>query len=436
MTDSLSRQAGELIRSCVDAPATPSGHALARRRLVDGVTKKHFSTFRSSRTATFGLAFACAVLLAIGFAYVRWPTSDPITFTVASGSVKGDPGTYVAPVGDEPVVLRFAEGSRITLAPTSRARIASTSHKGASLVLETGQAFLEIERRPGAEWTVVSGPYSVSVGGTAFSVAWDPTNGTFEVKMVNGHVVVHGPGIEQGIELSGVQHLLVRDPRHGELAAPSSLPSEQPVAEKDPETVGEPGSGAITGAPSTEIPRSAPSTPGPGSASKPSVSYNPAPDSPAPSPETWTVLAGRGEFKRIVEQAEERGVDGVLQSAGLAELWAFADASRITGRGAYARRALLAVRDRFAGSQRAASAAFLLGRMSDDGGSPAGAVKWYDQYLAEAPGGTFAPEAQGRRMVALKRSGNQEAGRRSAEAYLRMYPNGPYAAVARDMLGE
>jgi TolA-binding protein len=39
-------------------------------------------------------------------------------------------------------------------------------------------------------------------------------------------------------------------------------------------------------------------------------------------------------------------------------------------------------------------------------------------------------------MVALKRSGNQEAARRSAETYLRVYPSGPYAAVARDMLGE
>jgi TolA-binding protein len=402
--------------------------------LVDRVTEKHFSTFRRSRPAAFAVAFACVLLFAVGFAYVRWPSSAPITFAVTSGSVKGDPGTYIAPVGEEPVVLRFVEGSRITLAPSSRARIGNTTPKGASLVLETGRAFLEIERRPGAEWTVVSGPYSVSVVGTAFSVAWDPTTSTFEVKMVNGVVVVRGPGIEQGVELSGVQHFLVRDPRHGNLPSSWPLPSEQPTAKPEREEAGE--SAPRIPVPSAGIPRVVAGIPGSGSASKPSISESPTPGSAAPETAAWPALAARGEFKRIVEQAEERGVDGVLQGAGLAELWAFADASRITGRGAYARRALLAVRERFPGSQRAASAAFLLGRMSDDGGSPAGAVTWYDRYLAEAPGGTFAPEAQGRRMVALKRSGNQEAARRSAETYLRVYPSGPYAAVARDMLGE
>lgn len=434
MKDSLSRQAGELIRSCVDAPARPSEHAVARRRLVDRVTAKHLSTFRSSKTAALAVAFASVLVLAVGFAYLRWPSSEPITFAIASGSVKEDPGTYIAPVGEDPVVLRFAEGSRITLTPTSRARIANTSPKGASLVLETGEAFLEIERRPGAEWTVMSGPYSVSVGGTAFSVAWDPATGTFEVKMVNGIVLVRGPGIEQGVELSGVQHFLVRDPRRGTLALPSAQPplAGPPAAAPDHEGAGE-GPSSMPATP----PRSAASTLAPGMASGRPGSGTAAPDPlPVAEPETWSAMAARSDFKRIVEQAEERGVDGVLQGAGLADLWAFADASRITGRGAYARRALLAVRDRFPGSKRAASAAFLLGRMSDDGGSPASAVRWYDQYLAEAPGGTFAPEAQGRRMVALKRSGNQEAGRRSAEAYLKVYPNGPYAAVARDMLGE
>ena len=71
------------------------------------------------------------------------------------------------------------------------------------------------------------------------------------------------------------------------------------------------------------------------------------------------------------------------------------------------------------------SAAFLLGRMADDGGSPAQALRWYDTYLEQAPGGGLAAEALGRRMLALKRLGNVPQSQDAARDYLRRFPNGP-----------
>jgi TolA-binding protein len=150
------------------------------------------------------------------------------------------------------------------------------------------------------------------------------------------------------------------------------------------------------------------------------------------SAESWATLVARGDYRRVVESAEQRGIDDALRSASAGELGALADAARFIGRGDLARRALQAIRSRFAGSDRAASAAFLLGKLTEDLGRPKAAVEWYDRYLAEAPGGPLAPEAMGRRMLALQHNGDTDGSRRAAAEYLKRFPNGPYAGVARE----
>jgi TolA-binding protein len=143
-------------------------------------------------------------------------------------------------------------------------------------------------------------------------------------------------------------------------------------------------------------------------------------------------LAAKGQYDEILAQADRRGVDRLLSAGGLEELWVLADAARVRGDLGKARRSLAAIRQRFAGTTQAATAAFLIGRMSE--GSPAAAVFWHETYLAEAPSGRFAPEAYGRRMVALRKSGNEAAARQAASAYLKSFPKGPYAGVAREMV--
>jgi len=145
------------------------------------------------------------------------------------------------------------------------------------------------------------------------------------------------------------------------------------------------------------------------------------------------LLVVQGRHARVLDEADARGIDGVIATASEADLGAVADAARYAGRRDLARRALLALRSRFGSSPRAVSASFLLGRLMDDGGSSREAVEWYDRYLAEAPGGPFVPEAQGRRMLALRRLGDLEASRRAADDYLRRFPGGPYAGVASEI---
>ncbi len=140
-----------------------------------------------------------------------------------------------------------------------------------------------------------------------------------------------------------------------------------------------------------------------------------------------------GRHRDIVADAEQRGVDVVLSTASDADLMALANAARYTGRPDLARRSLLALRSRFAGGIRAASAAFLLGRTAEDTGHAAEAGGWYDRYLEEAPSGALAAEALGRAMVLRRGLGQGEVARQHAASYLKHYSDGPYAATARDI---
>jgi hypothetical protein len=71
--------------------------------------------------------------------------------------------------------------------------------------------------------------------------------------------------------------------------------------------------------------------------------------------------------------------------------------------------------------------------MAEDRGATAEAISLYDRYLAEAPGGAFAAEALGRKMVAVQRTAGRESARPIAQEYLRRFPEGAYAAAARDL---
>ena len=122
----------------------------------------------------------------------------------------------------------------------------------------------------------------------------------------------------------------------------------------------------------------------------------------------------------------------MLSHGSLPDLVALADSARYLHERGLAQRGLLAERARFASSAEARGAAFVLGRMADDGGARADAIRWYDTYLAESPNGAFAAEALGRKLVALVGSGNLTQAHAVAAEYLRRFPHGPHAAYARD----
>ncbi len=126
-----------------------------------------------------------------------------------------------------------------------------------------------------------------------------------------------------------------------------------------------------------------------------------------------------------------------MASASSDDLAALADAARYRRRDDLARRALTVQRRRFADSPRAADAAFFLGRLDEnDGGGLIHALRWYDRYLDEAPSGSYAAEALGRKMIALRELYGAARARDVADEYVRRFPRGSYAGAAGALRGE
>jgi hypothetical protein len=125
-------------------------------------------------------------------------------------------------------------------------------------------------------------------------------------------------------------------------------------------------------------------------------------------------------------------VTTILRTLSSEDLFALADAARYRRRADLARAALIEQRRRFPGSPRSLDALFLLGRVEEQGqGGGRQAIQRYDEYLARAPGGTYAAEALGRRMILTKEVEGVASAGRIAEEYLRRFPTGSYAKAAR-----
>ena len=154
------------------------------------------------------------------------------------------------------------------------------------------------------------------------------------------------------------------------------------------------------------------------------------------TPASWPAALAAGNFGAIVDDAS-RDLRHVLRSAGPDDLAALADAARYQRRDDLARRALEAQRQRFPRSPRATDAAFFLGRLDENGGAGLiRALHWYDRYLEEAPNGSYAAEALGRRMIALRELYGIAAARPVAETYVRRFARGSYAGAAHALLGD
>ncbi len=134
----------------------------------------------------------------------------------------------------------------------------------------------------------------------------------------------------------------------------------------------------------------------------------------------------------ILADVDRAGVKSALEKASNEDLFALADAARYRRRMNLAREALLAERRRFPGADRSLDAVFLLGRVEEARARGlARAVRWYDEYLARAPTGTFASEALGRKMILTSKIEGTTQAQPVAEEYLRRFPNGTYAGSAR-----
>lgn len=360
------------------------------------------------------LAVAASACLAItgAWATIRVTRSSgehAIEYQVA-GTLRSAPiGQYVAPTTNAPLSLKFSEGSVVELEPGARARVARTTTHGATVLLETGEARVDVVHRPVTDWTVLAGPYTVHVTGTAFNVNFESGSQRFELLMKSGVVNIEGPGLLQPVQVKADERFVhyVGDQKfeHRNVSGSDVHHSSDSTANK---TDGD--------QPSGESPKSGRHQPN-------------RPTKAVGQPE-WAAEVARGEYASVLRQAEERGWSSVLAGATSAELMAVANAARFLGKTGSSRGALEAVRSRFKGTTSASSAAYLLGRLSEPN-SPREALSWYSQYEREAPGGALVAEAAGRRLLLVQASGDRASADKLARDYIGRFPDGPYAGVAR-----
>lgn len=428
---------GAMLREHVGADLGAAEYAAARSRFIDASVRATVRHRRSGRTRAIAVAAALLTVGSVaGWAYVH---RSPARLTFAMGATRtpGVVSKYIVPAEGEHLPLYFSDGSVVTLSPAARARVGETTSHGAAVLVESGALTANVVHQATSDWSFVAGPFNVHVTGTAFDLSWDPS-GELEIRMTSGAVVVHGPGAENGVEVrdhrrfvSGnrpsVSGSATRDVL-GNAAENSLAPAENPLADSRRAHDNFESKTAMHG---RESPRAVPA---------PEASADPIAALPSSSAQDeladdpWSVLVARGEYARVLDIAERHGMEETLGSASVEDLAALADAARLAGRGNLAERALLQLRARFPGTSRALSAAFLLGRMEDDGGNAAAAVSWYERYLGESPNGSLAAEALGRRMMAMRRLNDEESARRAAKDYLERFPNGPHAGIARQML--
>ena len=358
----------------------------------------------------WALAGAVAVALAmVAYRLPLRPLDSPLQYVV-EGAAVGPAKTITATSSTR---VLFSDESRLRIEPSSKIKMLGTDAHGAQVAVADGSIDVFVKPRSDSSWRFEAGPFSILVRGTAFRLGFDAARGRLNLHMKTGVVEVRGPHRVSTLRGGDSLELLANPPREASSIAP--LQETPPLP------------------PATPL-QTLPARP---TALKPLAHDGPsrlAMHNGAGHSASWSDLIAKGDFPAIVQDAERCGLDTTLARGSALDLITLADAARYTKKYETARQALLALRARFAGSNRAKDAAFFLGRLSEvEPASSDAALTWYDTYLAEADRGPYASEALGRKLTLLVRK-DPERAHKVARSYLQRFPQGNQAELARSVV--
>ena len=95
------------------------------------------------------------------------------------------------------------------MAARARGRVVEVNNRGAKFALDDGKVAVDIVHRPRAQWIFEAGPFRVNVHGTSFTVAWNPVEAVFEVRLASGAISVASPVAGPEIQMRAGQTLRV-----------------------------------------------------------------------------------------------------------------------------------------------------------------------------------------------------------------------------------
>jgi TolA-binding protein len=395
----------------------PLGVERGAARLVAALQKRRDSRSRSTRWVLVTAAMLAVALGVASWRFIGGKAAPALT-------VDGKQATTGDPFGDaEPHLVRFSNGSTITLDPQSSLEVSEVNANRVGITMRSGAAHFDVVHGAGSTWEIGAGPFRVRVLGTAFRVEWQPAAQRFSVAVTRGAVRVSGPllGAERVIS-AGITCAVDLG---AQKAAFGTDADEVTPAETPPEAKNVGGEGSEPDALERSTPNRAE-----GRTSPLARSSAPHAQPPPQAVVDWRELERQGQFDKATQEALRVGIEPIYDGASAEDLMGLARAARLAGRLDISKGALLSCRRRFAGSRDAAMAAYLLGRNA----AAADAARWFSTYLSELPDGPLAREASGRLMEAQFASGQHEAARAQARAYLGRYPSGPHADFAKMVL--
>jgi hypothetical protein len=405
-----------------------------RRRIVDCAALDERGAVRRRWRITVGLALATTV--GVVFAFFLRPrlvgthlvtNQQQVSFTFGDPPRKGHPKVRLSAPEEKHAVLRFSEGTVVSLRPSARARVLDLTDRGAEIILESGAARFEVAHRPDTRWQVRSGSVLIEVVGTTFEAEYDPLKDKVVVTVDEGSVAVSGCELGQRFVRAG-DRLDVSCSTNGSAraAAVIPVPSVAPVAPVPPVPP--------VPAPVPAIDDERPQWRAPVPAGEPSQASRGEYVAPGRGP-SWVDLARAGRYADAYARVSAT-FERECMIRGPAELWLLGDTARLTGHDGGARRAYDALRARFPETDAAANGAFALGRLAAEGerADSRAAERWFETYLGERPAGPLAKAALARLMDLRHERGDRAGAARAAQEYLRRFPAGPRAPGARALL--
>jgi TolA-binding protein len=374
---------------------------------------------RRARRGLLLVVVAAALGVLAGIAAIVGPRIWISSHTVQAlvNSRAAPQNSWIRSEASERLPIDFSDGSRITLEPGSRVRIAELRPNGATLAVETGGLDVSVKHHGQTDYRLSLGPFLVRVTGTRFNVSFSPEQDLLRVSMREGSVVVSGCALGDPRPLRAGDSLTAscRNP-HFEISRGQidRAPAGSAVA-------------VIESADSAPV---APNVP-----SDDAVRSNPRP-ARAEGELSWQALARAGKYGKALGSVDVLGFAAECERASDEELALLADVARFGRRPQQAILALSTLRRRYSSSSLASVAAFNMARVHfDQRGAYDDAARWFRVYLKEQPSGPLAREAQGRLMEALYRGGDRAGAVRAADSYLTANPSGPHARLARTLLG-
>jgi hypothetical protein len=380
----------------------------ARDGFLLKVSAARYPRRRHSMLMVAALAVLVGVLVVASRA---WLEPKPVVALVRSRAVPEH--SWLRSDARERLPIAFSDGSRVTLEPGARVRLAELRPTGATLAVESGELDVAVQHSTQTDYRLSLGPFVVNVTGTRFLVSFSPERDLLRLTMTEGSVVVSGCALGDPRPLRAGETLTAscRD-GHFEISRGQATTLPAPAV-AEPTRI-EP---RVTASETNAGPRASLR------ATRPEVESS------------WQSAARAGDFEKALGKVDAAGFDVACERGSSDELALLADVARFGNRPQQAIHALSTLRRRFGGSARASVAAFTLARIHfDQRGAYDEAARWFRTYLKEQPNGPFGREAQGRLMEALYRGGDRSGAAKVAENYLTANPSGPHARLARSLV--